>query len=1262
MSRKPVRTTVVMTLVALFILGLVTGNTISAMTLDSNWTLTQDEVISGDLLISSGTINVNGWSLTVEGSLTQSGGDLVVGGGTVHIVGNYTLTNRSGYLTMTDPDDYVLVEGDFSTQSTNHNGRLTAGLMEVKGNFTQLRNTYFMGGPRDNFRATADHRVKLTGTAIQEVSFQNPGSQFSCFANLELDNNAGVSFLTPVRVTESVTFTSTDFSGELSPTGTARVIGDTWPGNITIYENWSMPHDLLVTGDMVQNSGILDFNGKNLSIAENLNFSGGLLQMEGQMLTVSGNLTHSEGDLILGGGTVQIGGNYTLTNRSGYLTMTDPDDYVLVEGDFSTQSANHSGRLTAGLLEVKGNFTQLRNTYYMAGPRDNFRATADHRVKLSGTASQEVSFQNPGSQLSCFANLELDNAAGVLFLTPVRVTESVTFTSTDFSGELSPTGTARVIGDTWPGDITIYEDWSMPHDLQVTGKLAHNSGTLDFNGNNLSVTGNHTFSNGVLQIDGQVLTVAGNLTQSGGDLVVGGGTVHICGNYTLTNRSGYLTMTDPDDYVLVQGDFFTQSMNHSDRLTAGLLEIKGNFTQRRNSYYASLFRDNFRATEDHRVKFSGDTIQEIDFQNPASNYSCFANLEIDNAAGVKLLTLAPVTEGITFTTKSVINSEHLYPALRAAITGELWPFDLYTYEDWTLQHDVNVEGLHIQVRGTIDYNGYNIYHFYTVTYDGNSSTGGTVPIDQDSPYKGGTEVSVLDNTGNLVKHGYGFAGWNTEADGSGITYNVGDKFSITENVVIYAKWVQQHTVLFRDYDGEILATETVFHGANANPPTDPTRVGYSFIGWDGDYTNVTEDTVLTALYSLNQYTVDFDSNGGSDIDSIRVYFGELVAKPAGPLRKGYEFVGWYKSLSFTDAWDFTVDTMPAQNITLFAKWDQLQYTVSFRDYDGEILATETVFHGAAANPPADPTREGYTFTGWNGDYTSITEDTVLTALYSLNQYTVGFDSNGGSCIESIRVYFGELVTKPADPLREGYEFGGWYKSLAFADAWDFEVDTMPAQNITLFAKWEAATVDDEPRIEYHPLDDNSGITVLGLEQHVVIPEISEQGIAEIRLTLKIDSPEDNKEHLALLSKAKSYLDNQDYVLHKAFDIYILKTIIRNDGTKVEDRVSNNDISDRLTLRIPIPQDLVDKVISIVYINGEGNVDFLDYNLVVVGDNSYLEFETDHFSLYGITELVIQDEPDGKLPGTGVNIGIYILLGAVLIGSGAIIYFKVKKNA
>lgn len=155
---------------------------------------------------------------------------------------------------------------------------------------------------------------------------------------------------------------------------------------------------------------------------------------------------------------------------------------------------------------------------------------------------------------------------------------------------------------------------------------------------------------------------------------------------------------------------------------------------------------------------------------------------------------------------------------------------------------------------------------YTVTYNGNGNTGGTVPVDDNSPYKNGATVTVLGNAENLVKTNNTFAGWNTAVNGNGTVYTAGSTFTISTNTTLYAQWI----------------------------PT---------------------------------LTVTFDSMGGTNIAQITsITSGNKIAKPEDPTRETdgyYSFGGWYKEGELTHIWTFESDTVTV-NTTLYAKWMPLK--------------------------------------------------------------------------------------------------------------------------------------------------------------------------------------------------------------------------------------------------------------------------------------------------------------------------------------------------
>ncbi len=275
-----------------------------------------------------------------------------------------------------------------------------------------------------------------------------------------------------------------------------------------------------------------------------------------------------------------------------------------------------------------------------------------------------------------------------------------------------------------------------------------------------------------------------------------------------------------------------------------------------------------------------------------------------------------------------------------------------------------------------------------------------------------------------------------------------------DGITLYAKWkVNVYQVMFEDWDGTVLKTDPVNHGADATAPAAPSRAGYTFTGWDKEFTNVTGALTVTAQYEANQYTVSFNSNGGSPVAPNTADFDSKIAAPGEPTLEGSTFDGWYKDSELTQAWNFAADTVPLDGITLHAKWKINVYQVTFEDWDRTVLKTEPVNHGSGATAPAAPSRIGYTFTGWDKDFTNVTGALTVKAQYEANQYTVSFNSGEGSPVAPISADFGSKIAAPAEPTLEGFTFDGWYKDSELRQAWNFAADTVPLDGITLFAKW-----------------------------------------------------------------------------------------------------------------------------------------------------------------------------------------------------------------
>ena len=173
--------------------------------------------------------------------------------------------------------------------------------------------------------------------------------------------------------------------------------------------------------------------------------------------------------------------------------------------------------------------------------------------------------------------------------------------------------------------------------------------------------------------------------------------------------------------------------------------------------------------------------------------------------------------------------------------------------------------------------------------------------------------------------------------------------------------------------------------------------------------------------------------------------GTLATRPDAPAATpGYTFGGWNKADG--TAWDYASDKV-TDNITLYAKWIANTYTVTFDTAGGTEIAPITQGYGTAITAPAAPTREGYTFVGWDKSIptTMPAENITITAQWKINKYTITFDTAGGTEIAPITQDYGTQIASTASPMREGYNFVGWDKSIPA---------TMPAENITITAQWK----------------------------------------------------------------------------------------------------------------------------------------------------------------------------------------------------------------
>ena len=212
------------------------------------------------------------------------------------------------------------------------------------------------------------------------------------------------------------------------------------------------------------------------------------------------------------------------------------------------------------------------------------------------------------------------------------------------------------------------------------------------------------------------------------------------------------------------------------------------------------------------------------------------------------------------------------------------------------------------------------------------------------------------------------------------------------------------------------------------------------------------NVTVKAIFEADTYTVKLYANGGTIADGKNVTsytYGEGATLPTADdmTYTEHTFKGWYDNEGLSGDPVTAIGDTETGDKEYWAKWEIHQYTITVKPENGKADITITQDYGTAITAPADPTREGYQFNGWDKAFptTMPAENLTITAKWKVNSYTITFDTTGGSEIAPITQDYGTAIVAPADPTREGYTFIGW----------DMEIPTtMPAENITLKARWK----------------------------------------------------------------------------------------------------------------------------------------------------------------------------------------------------------------
>jgi uncharacterized repeat protein (TIGR02543 family) len=367
---------------------------------------------------------------------------------------------------------------------------------------------------------------------------------------------------------------------------------------------------------------------------------------------------------------------------------------------------------------------------------------------------------------------------------------------------------------------------------------------------------------------------------------------------------------------------------------------------------------------------------------------------------------------------------------------------------------------------------------YTITYNGNTSDGGTAPTTggyttgQASPY------SVLTNT--YTKTSNIFGGWNTAANGTGTSYSPGATITTLANIVLYATWIPQYTLHYAINGGTVtsgsLPGDQLYNsGASVGPLfSNVSRTGYRFDGWvngastiagGGNFT-ILADSVLTAKWTPINYTISYNSDGGSDApDPFTKQIGQSYSLGSAVFKPGYNFAGWSNGSSVIGADAIVV--MGSSNVSYTAQWVAKVYIVSYDWNGGRGTAVSDVsytYGTTAITLPlvGDRVKDGYTFAGWSesssGSALNATyipsQSRTLYALWNVGNFTITLDPGRGTVANSsVAVPNGGSTVLPL-PTRANFVFNGWHTAVSGGSSVGSNGATFtPTGSQTIYARW-----------------------------------------------------------------------------------------------------------------------------------------------------------------------------------------------------------------
>ena len=388
-----------------------------------------------------------------------------------------------------------------------------------------------------------------------------------------------------------------------------------------------------------------------------------------------------------------------------------------------------------------------------------------------------------------------------------------------------------------------------------------------------------------------------------------------------------------------------------------------------------------------------------------------------------------------------------------ALTGSSVTATTIEVEGFTnITHELEVKTGTVLADGSLVLKLYYSRNQYTITIDLDGGTG----ITSLSAKHGASIMAPV-----VTKEEYTFSGWEP----------LFPDVMPLGNITVKALWTQLpvYQVIFNTDGGSEVSTQNVIENKKAICPAVPTKEGYTFVYWylsDSEVpfdfeTLITSNITLNAKWDLEEFDINFITNGDSMIEAIKVKYLDDIPMLPTPTKTGYSFGGWFTDEGLTES--FILEKMPANNITLYASWIVNQYTISFDSNEGSEVASITQDYNTVVLKPNDPEKSGYDFVGWYSDIEleipyvfdkMPAENIILYAKWEAKTFTITFVTNGGTSLEPIEVAYLDDIPAFGTTTLEGHIFSGWYLDENFDTSFDATI--MPAEDIILYAKWKKA--------------------------------------------------------------------------------------------------------------------------------------------------------------------------------------------------------------